>query len=57
VTPKYWPFLVRVVPSWASKRVITCYYPPHSRQEMIDRMLGGQAVLLKTSVPEQALHQ
>jgi len=35
-------------------------YPPHFRQEMIDRMLGGEAVLalvLETRVPEQTLHR
>ena len=36
------------------------HYPPHFRREMIDRMLGGEAVLapvLETSVPEQTLHR
>ena len=35
-------------------------YPPHFRREMIDRMLGGEAVLalvLETRVPEQTLHR
>jgi len=32
------------------------HYPPHFRREMIDRMLGGEPVLvlvLETRVPEQ----
>ena len=35
-------------------------YPPHFRREMVDRMLGGEAVLalvLETRVPEQTLHR
>jgi len=35
-------------------------YPPHFRQEMIDRMFGGESVLSlvrETSVPEQTLHR
>ena len=35
-------------------------YPPHFRREMIDRMLGGEAVValvLETSVPEQTLYR
>jgi transposase-like protein len=36
------------------------HYPPHFRQVMIDRMLGGEAVLTlvaETRVPEQTLHR
>jgi transposase-like protein len=35
-------------------------YPPHFRQEMIDRMLGGETVLAlvgETGLPEQTLHR
>lgn len=35
-------------------------YPPDFRQEMVDRILGGQTVLSlvrETSVPEQTLHR
>ncbi len=35
-------------------------YPPHLRQEMSDRMLGGESVVSlvrEASVPEQTLHR
>jgi len=35
-------------------------YPPHFRQEMVDRMLAGETVLAlvrESSVPEQTLHR
>ena len=35
-------------------------YPPHFRQEMVDRMMAGETVLAlvaETGVPEQTLHR